>query len=246
MLLYDNESPIDWFYDGVKSKLEMQENPRFSGLFDAPSVLFDNGAGKVYSWRHLQDVCEANFIRYTSPEASYAELQKVFGSSRYLSEDVEDLQQEVTEVKQIAESGGGADPQLQALAALQVSMMDLTATAATTLAGFKDYWPEWAVGVEYKQNDPLRWNGLYYRVSQDHTSQEIYPPDTAGESMYYPVTIAPDGVIVYRECHGDYDRVRKGEKRHYPGAGDPVYVALEDTSYSPDAYPQHWQLAEEA
>lgn len=245
MLLYDNESPIDWFYDGVKSKLEMQENPRFSGLFDAPSVLFDNGAGKVYSWRHLQDVCEANFIRYTSPEASYAELQKVFGSSRYLSEDVEDLQQEVTEVKQIAESAG-ADPQLQALAALQVSTMDLTKTAATTLAGFRDYWPEWEVGKEYKQNDPLRHGGLYYRVSQDHTSQETYPPDTAGESMYYPVTIAPDGVIIYRECHGQYDMVRKGEKRHYPGASDPVYVALEDTAYSPDAYPQHWQLAEEA
>lgn len=33
----------------------------------------------------------------------------------------------------------------------------------------------------------------------------------------------------------------KGELRHYPDAEGPVYEALKDTSYSPDAYPQHWR-----
>lgn len=34
--------------------------------------------------------------------------------------------------------------------------------------------------------------------------------------------------------------VRKGERRHYPDAEGPMYEALADTAYSPDAYPQHW------
>ena len=251
MLLYDNESSVDWFYDGEKTKEQMQADAKYSGMFDAPAVLYDNGAGKVYSWESLEDVCARYYVRYTSPQSSFDELQKVFGSGRYLSDDVEDLQQGVVEAKEAAEEAkqiaesADADPQLRSLAMIQVSTMDLTKTAATTLVGFKDYWPEWAVGVEYKQNDPLRHGGLYYRVSQDHTSQEIYPPDTAGESLYYPVTIAPDGVIVYRECHGQYDQVIAGETRHYPDAEGPVYIALEDTAYSPDAYPQHWQLVEE-
>lgn len=167
---------------------------------------------------------------------------------RQFDTDAYKLEKRLNEMSQRiddAAESAGTDPQLQSLAMIQVSTMDLTKTAATTLVGFRDYWREWEVGKEYKQNDPLRWNGLYYRVSQDHTSQEIYPPETAGESLYYPIEVDTDGIIIYRTCHGQYDMVRKGEKRHYPGAGDPVYVALEDTAYSPDAYPQHWQIVEE-
>ena len=145
------------------------------------------------------------------------------------------------EAKQTA-SEAGTDPQLQALAALQVQTMDLTSVPSTDAAGFRDYWPKWQVGKSYKKNDPLRWNGLYYRVSQPHTSQKIYPPDTAGESMYYPVTIAADGIIVYRECHGDYDMVQAGETRHYPDADGPVYRAKVDTAYDPDTVPGNWEL----
>lgn len=164
---------------------------------------------------------------------------------RQFDTDAYKLEKRLNEMSQRIDDAAepaGADPQLRSLAALQVSTMDLTKTAATTLVGFRDYWPEWAVGVEYKQNDPLRWNCLYYRVSQDHTSQEIYPPDTAGESMYYPVTIAPDGVIVYRECHGQYDMVKAGETRHYPDAEGPVYRAKVDTAYDPDTVPDNWEL----
>lgn len=147
------------------------------------------------------------------------------------------------EAKQAAEQAG-TDPQLQALATLQVQTMDLAPLPASDLATFRDYWPEWKPDTQYKQNDALQWKGVYYRVSQDTTSQKIYPPDTAGESLYYPVTIAPDGIIVYRECHGEYDMVRKGETRHYPDAEGPVYRAKVDTEYDPDAVPGNWELAE--
>ena len=249
MLLYDNESSVDWFYDGAKTKEQMQADAKYSGMFDAPAVLYDNGAGKVYSWESLEDVCARYYVRYTSPQSSFDELQKVFGSGRYLSDDVEDLQQGVVEAKeaaeeakQIAESGGGADPQLQALARMQVMTMDFTETTSTNCVGFRDYWPEWAPDTEYAYQQPLQYEGKYYRASKALTSSSVYPPDTAGESEYYPIEVAPDGVIVYRECHGQYDQVLAGETRHYPDAEGPVYRAKVDTAYDPDTVPDNWEL----
>lgn len=145
---------------------------------------------------------------------------------------------------EIDAASGGADPQLQAIARMQVMTMDLTSVTSTECVAFRDYWPEWKPDTQYKQNDPLQWKGVYYRVSQDTTSSSVYPPDTAGESLYYPVTIAPDGIIVYRECHGQYDMVRAGETRHYPGAEGPVYRAKVDTAYDPDTVPSNWELVE--
>ena len=135
--------------------------------------------------------------------------------------------------------------QLRALARVQVSTMDLTNATSTECVGFRNYWPEWAPDTKYAYQQPLQHKGLYYRASKALTSSATYPPDTAGESEYYPITVAPDGIIVYRECHGEYDMVRKGERRHYPDSEGPVYEALEDTAYSPDAYPGHWTLVSE-
>ena len=140
-------------------------------------------------------------------------------------------------------AAGGSDPQLRALASLQVMTMDLTGFTSTQVAGFRDYWPEWQPDTEYGYQQPLRWKGLYYRASKSLTSSSVYPPDTAGESEYYPIEVAEDGVIVYRACHGQYDMVQAGETRHYPGAEGPVYRAKVDTAYDPDTVPDNWELA---
>lgn len=146
------------------------------------------------------------------------------------------------DIKDAAVSGG-ADPQLKALATLQIATMDLTSVTSTECVGFRDYWPEWQEGVSYKQNDCVRYGGKYWRVSQDTTSRGIYPPGTS-ESLYYEVELAPDGIIVYRTCHGQYDMVRAGEKRHYPDADGPVYRAKVDTAYDPDTVPGNWELVD--
>lgn len=139
------------------------------------------------------------------------------------------------------------DPALAAVARMAVASIPLTDATATDVVSISDYIPEWKPGMKLAHNDPVWRNGTIYRASQaiDKTS-EVYPPETAGESQYYPIEVAPDGVIVYRECHGSYDMVHEGERRHYPGADGAVYEALEDTSYSPDAYPQHWKLVTDA
>ena len=135
----------------------------------------------------------------------------------------------------------GTDPQLQALARMQVATMDLSDATCDEVVAFRDYWPEWRPDTAYKHNQPFTYQGRYFRASRDLTSQAIYPPGTA-ESEYYEVELAADGIIVWYEVGGEYNMVHKGEKRHFPDEGGPVYEALEDTSYSPDAYPQHWKL----
>ncbi len=145
------------------------------------------------------------------------------------------------EAKEIAQKAG-TDPQLQALATFQVQTIDLTKATSTDCVGFRDYWPEWQPNTQYKYQQPLRHKGLYYRASKALTSSAIYPPDTARESEYYPVEVAPDGIIVYRTCHGAYDQVKAGELRHYPGVTDPVYRAKVDTAYDPVTVPANWEL----
>lgn len=142
-----------------------------------------------------------------------------------------------------AAASGGTDPQLKALATLQISTMSFDATPCDTVAKFIDLWPDWQPDTEYKHNAPITYDGRKFRASKDLTSQAIYPPGTA-ESEYYEVTLAPDGIIVWYQPGGAYNQVYKGEKRHYPDADGPVYEALEDTTYSPDTYPQHWKLVE--
>lgn len=156
------------------------------------------------------------------------------GGKTKMEQDIED-----------AATSGGTDPQLKALATLQIATMDLSSTPCDTVIKFVDLWPEWQPDTAYKHNAPMSYEGRKFRASRDLTSQAIYPPGTA-ESEYYEVKLAADGVIVWYQPGGAYNQVYKGEKRHYPDADGLVYEALEDTTYSPDAYPQHWKLVGDA
>lgn len=166
--------------------------------------------------------------------------ERIIAASQQV-DNIEQASETAEEAKSAVESGG--DPQLAAIVKLQVSTMDLTGETCDELAQFRDYWPEWKPDTEYKFQQPLTYNGKYYRTSRALTSQSTYPPDTAGESEYYPIEIADDGIVVYRTCHGSYDAVQKGERRHYPDANGKVYESLVDNNaYSPEAYPANWKL----
>lgn len=169
-----------------------------------------------------------------------------FNTDAYLmAERLKDMEVRIDDAKQTAEQAG-ADPQLKTIAKLTAKSIDFANVTATDVAAIPGYIPEWEPGMSLAQNDPVKRNGQIYRASQAISSaQEQYPPETAGESLYYPVEVAPDGIIVYRTCHGQYDMVRKGEKRHYPDAEGPVYRAKVDTAYDPDTVPDNWELVGE-
>ena len=175
-------------------------------------------------------------------ESAEAAIRALEENVRIVRETATATQAVANEAKEMA-SQAGTDPQLQALATLQIATMSFDKTPCDEVVKFVDYWPEWKPDTAYKHNDPITYQGCKFRASKDLTSQAIYPPGTA-ESEYYEVTLAPDGIIVWYNVGGEYNMVYKGERRHYPDADGPVYEALENTSYSPDAYPQHWKKVE--
>lgn len=162
---------------------------------------------------------------------------------RHVSEVATEALGTAREAKESAET---PDPALAALARISVASIPLTNATATDVAVISDYIPAWEDVTHFEQNDPCVYEGTIYRASKAHDRQDIYPPDVAGESMYYPIEVAPDGVIVYRTCHGEYDMVRKGEKRHYPGADGPVYRAKQNADRSPAEWPDYWKLVTDA
>ena len=149
--------------------------------------------------------------------------------------------------REAKESAKTPDPALAAVARIAVANIPLTDATATDVVSISDYIPEWKPGMKLAHNDPVWRNGTIYRASQaiDKTS-EVYPPETAGESQYYPIEVAPDGIIVYRPCHGAYDMVFEGELRHYPDASGPVYRAKQDADRSPTEWPDYWELVNDA
>lgn len=193
------------------------------------SVSVASGSVRVRAIRRIEE----------SSEAAISALEE---NVRLVRETATAAQAVANEAKQTVEGANGSTVQLASLATIQVATMDLTEVTSSDCVGFRNYWPEWKPDTEYKYQQPLQHKGLYYRASKALTSSEVYPPDTAGESEYYPVEVAPDGIIVYRECHGQYDQVQAGETRHYPDAEGPVYRAKVDTAYDPDTVPDNWEL----
>lgn len=137
--------------------------------------------------------------------------------------------------------------QVDAVARLATAQIDFETVSATDVVSISGYIQEWVPGINLGRNAPVSYKGKLYRTSQEiPETQEQYPPDTAGESLYYPIEVADDGIIVYRESHGDYDAVRIGEKRHYPGADGPVYVSLIDYNATiPGSDERWWRLVED-
>lgn len=170
------------------------------------------------------------------------------GQLVYTGEGTAAREEAEKEARENARAASQLDAVLKAQAKAAVAAMPLATMSATEVAGVDTLLPEWEPGMSLEQNDAVRRNGTVYRASQAiPETQEIYPPETAGEALYYPVEIAPDGVVVYRACHGQYDAVRKGERRHYPDASGPVYESLVDyNAYSPDVRPQDWKLVADA
>lgn len=108
-------------------------------------------------------------------------------------------------------------------------------------------YPEWHVGVDYRVKQVCRYNGQLYRCVQAHTSQADWTPDSAA-SLWDAITIDPEtGYDVWQQPSGAHDAYNVGDRVLYPDADGKVYESLINGNvWSPDAYPQGWQLVEEA
>lgn len=111
-----------------------------------------------------------------------------------------------------------------------------------------DLYPVYEVDHAYKKDERFTYNGRLFKVNQDHTSAEQWVPgETGTESLYTCLEMAGDGYLVWTQPTGAHNAYNTGDIVHYPTADDPLYKSLIDgNTWSPDSYPQGWELYTES
>lgn len=114
-----------------------------------------------------------------------------------------------------------------------VSLQDEDALEAVEL------FPAWKSGTTYVADDRIRYDGILYRCVQAHTSQDDWIPPEA--PALWTEVAEPGDIPVWKQPTGAQDAYRIGDKVHYPGKEDPVYVCVTDYNvFPPDV--SGWEL----
>ena len=103
-----------------------------------------------------------------------------------------------------------------------------------------ELFPAWATGVSYTADERVSYAEKLYRCVQSHTSQADWTPDTT--PALWAEVAKPGEIPVWKQPTGAQDAYQKGDKVHYPGNDDPVYVSTVDNNvWEPRVY--GWDLA---
>ena len=106
-----------------------------------------------------------------------------------------------------------------------------------------DVFPEWSdASVFYRKDMKLTYNGVLYKVLQDHTSQASWTPDAA-PSLFAEVLVSADGTPQEWQQPDSTNAYMKGDRVTFEGH---VYESLIDNNvWSPTAYSQGWKLVDD-
>ena len=253
MILYDQKSNVDWFYDGEMSADQMKELPDKKGLFKEPCVLYDDGAGKVYSWEPLSEAAKRYYVVCASDEETFEELEHRMFGNPYVSAQEEKIQRQLDALAGDAPQAEGEQEQLrisqmaQIRAAAQLSIRlqksDLT---DEQIISTSTLWPEWSAdSAQYQTDDIVRYGTKLYRCEQAHTSQASWTPESA-PSLWSQIDLAGDGVEVWTQPTGAHNAYNTGDRVHYPTKDDPIYMSkIDGNVWAPNAYPDGWELESE-
>lgn len=114
-----------------------------------------------------------------------------------------------------------------------VSLLDVDAVDAVEL------FPTWAAETVYAADERIRYAEKLYRCVQAHTSQDDWTPDVT--PALWTEVAKPGEIPVWKQPTGAQDAYRIGDKVHYPGKEDPVYVCVTDYNvFPPDV--SGWEL----
>lgn len=107
-----------------------------------------------------------------------------------------------------------------------------------------DLYPEYEIDHAYKQNDRFQYNGSLYKVNQNHTSAAQWVPgETGTESLYTNLMLDESGYQIWKQPTGAHDAYNTGDIVRYPDKDGKLYKSLIDGNvYSPDTYPQGWEI----
>ena len=114
-----------------------------------------------------------------------------------------------------------------------------------------DQYEDWEIGVGYKVDQKVKYNGKVFEVVQGHTSQGDWTPENTPALFkeYLNTEIKhEDGsttevVSEFKQPLGAHDAYKQGDKVSFNGK---VYKSKNDGNvHSPEANPQGWELVEE-
>lgn len=109
-------------------------------------------------------------------------------------------------------------------------------------------YPEYKVGVDYKQNWIFRYGEDLYRVGQDHTSQEQWVPgETGTESLYSKIEFTSGGYEIWQEWDGISGSYSNGQIVQDP-TDNQLYISKIDSNVwgPPSTQPDYWELYTES
>ena len=102
-----------------------------------------------------------------------------------------------------------------------------------------ELFPAWAADTAYTAGIRVRYEDKLYRCEQAHTSQAGWEPPVT--PALWTEVAEPGEIPVWKQPTGAQDAYRLGDKVHYPGKDDAVYISTIDyNTYAPDVY--GWEL----
>lgn len=130
-----------------------------------------------------------------------------------------------------------ANEQLNGLAKEQLLPV-LTDEVAYTV---RMLYPEFEIGIVYKVGVRIMYEGKFYKVISEHTSQADWTPDVA-VSLFVEISDPSIEYPEFKQPTSTETAYMKGDKITFNGA---KYISLVDHNvYSPTDYPNNWQLVE--
>ena len=102
-----------------------------------------------------------------------------------------------------------------------------------------ELFPWWKAGISAATDERYCYNDKLYKVVQSHTTQEGWEPDKT--PALWTEVAKPGEIPVWKQPTGAQDAYMTGDKVHYPGAEDPVYVSTVDNNvWVPGVY--GWEI----
>lgn len=109
---------------------------------------------------------------------------------------------------------------------------------------FQEFYPSWQVGIDYKKDWIIQYDGSLYRIGQDHTSQAQWIPGSEGTTaLYSKISISEEGYEVWKEWDGVSGSYESGQIVEDPNDNQ-LYISKIDSNVwgPPSEQPTYWEL----
>lgn len=198
-------------------------------------ILYDNNDSMVAAFSGYETI-ESFF--YIPVETKY-----IINLSKYqvqdLQEDVKKCMEKCDKLNESFATIQNSDFTKQSGYALQTLASTFTDEQAVNCMLL---FPTWnGNGNNYKKDERLQYESKLYKVLQDHTSQADWIPGKS-PSLYVEISDPNIEYPEWKKPTGAHDAYAKGDKITYKGK---KYISLIDANvYSPEEYPEGWDLIE--